>query len=122
MARSQDYARRKKCEAIKRYGGYCVCCGEDRVEFLTLDHIDGKGNEHRRRMSPNKPSRPSGGTQFYLYLLRQEQRDPNIQILCWNCNCTKHLYGMCPHEQTLTSVVHGGILSLEDREILSNSA
>lgn len=120
MSRSA-YVRRKKVEVIARYGGACVCCGESQVEFLTLDHIDGSGNEDRRRMEPGKRSRPSGGVSFYNHLLRLEGRHPNIQLLCWNCNCTKHHYGKCPHERDLTSVIQGGILNLEDRNDPSSS-
>ncbi len=115
MSNTREYRLKKKQEVVTRYGGHCVCCGETKVEFLTMDHIDGRGADHRRELSPNKATRPSGGLSFYLRLLKLDYRDPNMQVLCWNCNCTKHQYGVCPHEQTLTDLIASGIVYLEDR-------
>ena len=109
MAYTPSYGQRKKKEVVDRYGGMCVCCGETELKFLTLDHIDGKGAEHRRSLYPNT-KRPSGGMKFYLYLLRQVDKDANIQVLCWNCNCAKHNFGKCPHEEALTNILQAGIV------------
>ena len=32
----------------------CACCGEKELSFLTIDHINGKGNIHRKEMELNK--------------------------------------------------------------------
>jgi len=68
----------------------CACCGEWRLEFLTLDHIDGGGNQHRK----------SGmtGRKFYLWLKR-EGFPPGYRVLCMNCNCSIGFYGYCPHQK-----------------------
>lgn len=68
----------------------CACCEEETFEFLTLDHIDGGGNEARRREGHR------GGTAQYSRLSRQGF-PPGYQVLCWNCNAAKGLYGECPH-------------------------
>lgn len=36
--------RNAKIAAFNAYGGcFCACCGEDHLDMLTLDHIDGYG-------------------------------------------------------------------------------
>lgn len=71
------------------YGEVCACCGASR-EFLTLDHIDGNGHEHRKAIGS------SGGVAFYRWIIRNGF-PPGYQSLCWNCNCAKAMYGICPH-------------------------
>src|SRR3990167_9777047 len=41
--------RALRLEAIAAYGGKCRCCGETEEKFLTLDHINGGGKQHRLR-------------------------------------------------------------------------
>ncbi len=48
--RAKDYYRLKD-DIYKAYGGYvCTCCGETRELFLTLDHINNDGAEHRKQL------------------------------------------------------------------------
>jgi len=70
---------------------YCKCCGEHTLEFLTLDHVDGGGNATRSREGHR------GGPAQYRRL-RREGWPPGYQVLCWNCNAAKGLYGNCPHQ------------------------
>jgi len=85
----RDYYRRYREIVIKHYGGKCVCCGEDTMEFLALDHIDGGGNEQRKKAKIKNTS----------YQLFKQGFPPGIQILCHNCNSAKGFYGKCPHEK-----------------------
>jgi hypothetical protein len=72
------------------YGWVCACCGEDNPGFLTIDHVYGGGNQHRKRIG--------GGNVFYAWLIR-EGYPKGYQTLCYNCNCGKgHSGGICPHE------------------------
>ncbi len=81
-----------KIEAIQRYGGKCYCCGESFYLFLAIDHIDGSGNEERRKSGFN------GGVAFYNWLKRRGWPD-GYQVACHNCNMGRHLNGgICPHE------------------------
>jgi len=83
-----------KQQVMNHYGGKCVCCKEDKIEFLTIDHVNGDGNKHRRKI------KYSGGFGFYLWLVRNNYpNDFPLQLLCWNCNCSKGYYGYCPHER-----------------------
>ena len=72
------------------YGGVCACCGETRSEFLSIDHINGGGNEERRRLGA------WGGINFYRKL-RQSNWPPGYRVLCHNCNQALGHYGYCPH-------------------------
>jgi len=81
-----------RLEILNAYGGLCACCGELRLEFLSVDHIAGGGNAHRRALGC-----PSG-LGFYLWLKRENY--PNgFRILCHNCNMARGFYGYCPHER-----------------------
>lgn len=83
----RNYARR--LDVINRYGGRCVCCGEDRYEFLAIDHVHGNGAADRKRSNGN------------LARLAVIQGYPDtFQILCHNCNMSKGFYGSCPHKHT----------------------
>ncbi len=92
-----DCARRNRemrTRCIQAYGGSCACCGEDRYEFLALDHVNGGGNAHRRALKHQ-----AHGRNFYLWLIRNEfPSDPPMRVLCHNCNMAIGLYGYCPHE------------------------
>ena len=78
-----------KIAVLAAYGGsVCTCCGETQLMFLTIDHVDNKGCQHRKSV----PSRD-------LYdWLKDNGFPPGFQVLCWNCNHGKHLNGgVCPH-------------------------
>jgi hypothetical protein len=80
-------ARNAKLEGIVAYGGKCACCGESRIEFLTLDHVDGRADE---------PYRITGQKAWARLKARGWPKD-KYQLLCFNCNCAKGIYGHCPH-------------------------
>jgi len=81
-----------KIDAISRYGGKCYCCGESFYLFLAIDHINGLGNDERRKSGFN------GGVAFYRWLKRRGWPD-GYQVACHNCNMGRHLNGgICPHQ------------------------
>ena len=89
------YFRRLKDTVLRAYGGVCKCCGEDQLEFLSIDHINNDGALHR------KESNCGGGSSFYLWLKRHGYPTYNFQVLCFNCNYAKHRYGLCPHQRVI---------------------
>jgi hypothetical protein len=93
--------RRKKLKlsAFNAYGGAeCKCCGERTVEFLSIDHIDGNGSEHRRKIASGENGSPkSQAVKFYEWL-RANSYPPGFQVLCMNCNFAKGHFGKCPHQ------------------------
>jgi hypothetical protein len=78
-------------ECLKAYGGVCACCGEDHLQFLTIDHIDNDGAAHRKALKLHT------GAQTYGWL-KSNNWPEGFQVLCYNCNCAKGAYGQCPHE------------------------
>lgn len=45
------YRKKLRTDVIAIYGGKCYCCGEEEASFLTLDHTNGNGAEHRRAIT-----------------------------------------------------------------------
>ena len=88
---------RTKCIVMDKYGGKCNCCYEPRLEFLTIDHINGGGNKHRKELFGN---RKQSGTRFYNWLIKNNFPE-GYQVLCWNCNSAKHIYTKCPHKRSM---------------------
>ena len=87
----QNY-QRAKAKVRAMYGSVCACCGESEIEFLTIDHINGDGAAHRRALGQTR-----GMSRTLLRWLLSERRS-DIQMLCYNCNCSKRVSGVCPHE------------------------
>ena len=77
---------------LRKYGKLngCVCCGEQRLEFLTLDHVKDDGASDRKL---------NGRAGWQLYRLLKTLGYPKgFQTLCFNCNWGKRLgKGFCPH-------------------------
>lgn len=67
----------------------CACCGEAIYEFLSLDHIDGGGTQHRKKL----------GSKYIVSWIIQNNFPPGFQVLCHNCNMAKGFYGVCPHQR-----------------------
>ena len=80
-------------EVIDAYGGKCACCGETRKEFLTIDHVNGDGNKHKKELGVT-------GSGFYRWL-KQNNYPKGFQVLCFNCNCGKGSYSVCPHNNDI---------------------
>lgn len=80
--------QRAKQECYQFYGTSCACCGESRIEFLTIDHINGGGTKHRREEK-------IGNIYFWL---KRNSFPSGFRTLCFNCNCSLGHSGYCPHE------------------------
>jgi hypothetical protein len=93
---ARNYARRLRVAAVEAYGGRCECCAETRPHLLTLDHVNGRGNEHRRQLKFGPPG-------LALWLRRQGY-PTGFQVLCYNCNLGRWRNGgSCPHQSKATS-------------------
>lgn len=83
-----------KLEVFRHYSKgdpKCACCGETNVLFLTMDHVDGDGSYHRKTL------KLASGSSTYYWLRRNGYPD-GFQVLCWNCQHGKFVYGVCPHQ------------------------
>jgi hypothetical protein len=58
----------------------CACCGVGHLPFLTLDHINQDGREHRRQLKLE-----GRGTHIYHWA-RKHGYPPIFRVLCYNCN------------------------------------
>jgi len=91
IPKQREYRRLLRKEVFEAYGNKCVCCGITQLLFLTIDHIEGNGNAHRKSINR------SSGAGFYSWL-KQNGYPPQFQILCFNCNMGRERNkGICPH-------------------------
>ena len=85
----QRFTLRK--QVLAAYGSRCVCCGESTPEFLTIDHIQNAGAVHRKEIGK--------GDRLEKWRRKHAFPKDNFQLLCFNCNCAKGIYGECPHQK-----------------------
>ena len=85
-----DNHRKERALCVKHYGPSCKCCGEDRYEFLAIDHIHGGGRKHRMQI----------GGKLARWLVRNKFPE-GFRILCHNCNMALGQYGFCPHTKII---------------------
>ena len=92
------WKRREKIKRIIRehYGNKCACCGENNPLYLTLDHIDGGGREHR------KLDKTANDLWMWVY----KKDFPNgYRLLCYNCNLSIGFFEYCPHSLNKGSIL-----------------
>lgn len=89
----KEYAKserqRIRRQVLDGYGHKCACCGEDEYKFLALDHVNGGGNQLRKKTKGNSL------LHYRDAIHRNFPKD--YQLLCHNCNLAKGFYGKCPH-------------------------
>lgn len=84
------YRTREKFLVLSYYSNgklECDCCHEKLPEFLTIDHMHGGGNRHRKELKLRK---------IYHWLINNDL-PPGYRVLCMNCNLAFGIYGFCPH-------------------------
>lgn len=93
---SRKWRGKARLKIYEKYGGaICSCCGEKRLLFLTLDHINNDGYKYRKKNS--KGERGAGST--YLWAIKNNY-PPTLRVLCYNCNSGRaRNNGICPHEE-----------------------
>ena len=94
-----------KIEVLTHYGnGKCACvkCGFDNHKALSIDHINGGGNDHRRATSLG------GGLEMYRWLKKNNYPE-GYQTLCMCCQFIKK----ADNKETAR-----GIQKLRERHIL----
>mgnify|MGYP001560669672 CR=1 FL=1 len=84
----QEKWRLKRLKVLEYYGKKCMCCGEEKIEFLAIDHINRDGYKQRNLMKTN----------IYDWITKNKF-PKDLQILCHNCNLAKSFYGYCPHKK-----------------------
>ena len=87
----KKYRQKLRRIVLEYYGGNppkCACCGENHIEFLCIDHINGGGNEHLRKI----------GIAYLYAWLRKKNFPKGYRVLCHNCNISLGNYNYCPHQ------------------------
>jgi ribosomal protein L21E len=81
-----------KIEVFKHYSKgepKCSCCGETGIiEFLTIEHVDGRNKDEKRR----------SGHGLYRWL-KSQNYPKGCEVQCWNCNCSDGFFGICSHKK-----------------------
>ena len=90
--RRRDVAK-IKAQCYAAYGNQCACCGEKNSKFFTIDHVNNDGGKERREQ------RGFSGINL-MRKLRTIKFPAMYQLLCWNCNLGKHIYKVCPHQES----------------------
>lgn len=91
---NRKYSRKVRLDIFSFYGGNppkCACCGEMTYQFLSIDHIKGGGHKHREELKKL-------GYTLYQWL-KKNNYPIGYQVLCFNCNQAKGLFGKCPHKK-----------------------
>ncbi|MDX9913234.1 MAG: hypothetical protein RBS77_01490 [Candidatus Moranbacteria bacterium] len=83
-----------KLQLVAVYGGKCTCCGETEPQFLTLEHLNKDGQQHREAVNGNKNR---GGMKIYLDVIKRGFPS-EYTILCMNCNFSEKDSRSCPHK------------------------
>ena|ERR1043166_2322766 len=122
---AKSYHRTLRRQIVEAYGSKCVCCGESRFHFLSLDHVNNDGAKELkaiRRFSSRKSKNGNGISSVGIWRLVKKAGFPKdrYRLLCYNCNIGRHRNferpGICPHELergVIVSVALSAILPLE---------
>lgn len=87
--KKREYYKNLKLAGIKHYGGKCSCCGEDTIEFLTLEHLEGRKKTAKKKKTGVKAWEEAKSLGW----------PDTLTVLCFNCNCAKGAFGICPHQK-----------------------
>ena len=90
-SRNNKRNRYMRLLVLKHYGGdppKCWCCGVDFAEFLSLDHINGGGRQHRQSIK----------IRWWEWIIKNGYPE-GFRVACHNCNQAVGLYGYCPHQK-----------------------
>lgn len=66
----------------------CVKCNETNPRFLSIDHINNDGADHRKSIG--------GGSYLYDWLIKNDF-PKGFRVMCYNCNLSLGFFGIC-HE------------------------
>lgn len=87
-----NFHRKKRQQVIDTFGGKCMCCGEDHIAFLSIDHINNDGSLDRKN-----GIRSQG---LINKIIKEDYPKDKYQLLCHNCNFAKQFWpGGCPHQK-----------------------
>jgi hypothetical protein len=92
LKKAKERHQKLRLEVLSRYSNgklCCNCCGESIIAFLCIDHINGGGAKHRKKV---------GNSYRFYYWLKRNNYPKGYQVLCHNCNMATTWGRACPHE------------------------
>lgn len=98
---AKERYRKFKSIVFNHYGNLCSCCGEDTVDFLTIEHTLHDGKQHRA-------TKKSG-----IYKDIVDRGFPSdLTLFCANCNFATRYGNACPHKQlSKESTLNNSVIS-----------
>ncbi len=91
----------RRLKVYNHYSNYdikCICCGERHLDFLSVDHINNDGYEHRKRgLSSNT----------LIQWIIKNNFPSGFQISCMNCNHgrSRSPERICVHQKELSEKI-----------------
>lgn len=97
-AAGRESRARLRTEGFDHYGKVCDCCGEANRKFLTFDHPENNGAQHKVELAG---SYFNASSSTVLRELRKLGWPAGVLVvLCWNCNSGRQYNGgVCPHKE-----------------------
>ncbi len=89
-----DSRRLVKVQVFALFGNVCTCCSEKRTECLSLDHVEEDGSRLREE------GIHATGYNLYRRILNGTVSADGLQLMCFNCNFSKHIGGCCIHRRS----------------------
>jgi len=99
--RGTEIRKKTKLDIYTHYSNgvpKCACCGVSGIEFLTVDHIIPKLEMEKDQKIIKKGFRANFKANRLSQWLIKNNFPKGFQILCWNCNFAKGVFGECPHK------------------------
>lgn len=91
LQRMREWRKELWLGAVKILGPICRCCGETKETMLEIDHVRNNGAEERKADKKNN-------FKLYQRIRNGEANLNDYQVLCCNCNRSKHKNsGFCQH-------------------------
>lgn len=64
--------------------------------MLTIDHVNGGGNQHREHLAAFRVNGRASSQEFYRAVREAGYPEGQYQVLCYNCQAAKGPTGVCP--------------------------
>lgn len=83
-----------RIHVLNHYGGcQCVCCGEEELAFLAIDHGPG---------APTRKDNPDQLADLASWIIKNNYPE-GFRVLCHNCNMATRYGKLCPHQRNKPS-------------------
>ncbi|RDJ35314.1 MAG: hypothetical protein DWQ19_10900 [Crenarchaeota archaeon] len=99
---------------IEIFNHYCNCniecknCGQNQLHLLTVDHVNGGGSQHKRRIK-----------NLYSWIKRNNFPE-GFQVLCWNCQFRKKNEEAKPENPQPNQIKQAEYVKNIKKEVLSH--